>query len=413
MSENKTRPILRLVEGEGFAQKVVTARRALHEIPEPRWETARTRTYIRGYVDAIIAAIDNSAIKSVKFRKLRGGFVLDIRVDETPTFRMFRADFDGLKILEETQLPFASKNTGCMHACGHDCHTAMLLIAAEMVLRGHVTPSMNLRFVFQDAEENPGSPPDHRSGAQVLVSEGVLEGVSEVYGLHIWAEGESGVFSSRHGAVHCNSDRMLIEISSTGGHVMRPDQGTNAIRVMGRIICQLEGFQNLVLNPFEPVVLEPSAARSGDASSLNIRPSRATLGYAVRNFLDERERKQFEGQLRAEIQNIAAGFNDVSVEVTNIRGHQAGYNTDESVDNVKLLLGQAGYKVEEIEQKFGGEDFWFYRNDQTGIPGSFWYLGANQPGCGGHHTPTFNPDESALKHGVAFWLALATAPTEE
>lgn len=381
---------------------VLGVRHDLHRKPALRWQEDETLAYIRRRIPATFP--DNCSEMEVN---AEGGAWVDLTFDPNWDRILFRADVDALPIQEATGLDFASENLGVMHACGHDMHTAMLLGAIKAIAEGAVTPVHNLRFVFQRAEENPGSDPRPESGGWVLVDEGVLDGISAAYGLHIGADKPAGVFMSRGGGMMANSDRIKVVITCSGGHVKDPHNGSNAIRIGNRIGCALEGFVSTTLKPEESVVLEPTISNAGTAS--NIRPAKGEFWYGVRNMLPEGARTEFAGALRGCIEHIVSGFEDAACDVEYIRGHPALINDESSFRYVSSLLSEATYSVTEAERSFGGEDFAYYLRR---CPGSFWWLGAHNPDMpGGHHTATFNPLEGEMEKGVAFWLLLATSPS--
>jgi amidohydrolase len=381
----------------------VGIRNYIHKHPELRWTEDRTLSYIKERFLNMTSSEQFAG--AVSFKEAEGGLWIDFIFDPDFDQILFRADVDALPIQEETGLTFASWNPGVSHACGHDMHTAMLLGAMRAIASGAVQPVHNLRFVFQRAEENPGSAPRPESGGKVLVEEGVLEGISHVYGLHIRADKPAGVFMSRGGPMMANSDRLKVEIFCTGGHVKDPHIGSNTIDIGVRICQELEGFALRTLGPNEPVSLVPAIFQSGTAS--NIRPNRAELWFAVRNMLSEGARRAFHCELRDRIEYIVGGYKGAHSTVTYVYGHPALINEERSFRYVSSLLSEATYSVTEAERSFGGEDFAYYLQK---VPGSFWYIGAENPDMpGGHHTATFNPREEEMEKGVAFWLLLATS----
>ena len=206
-----------------------------------------------------------------------------------------------------------------------------------------------------------------------------------------------------------NSDRLKVEITCNGGHVMNPHKGSNAIDIGVRICQALEGFALRNLGPNEPISLVPAIFQSGTAS--NIRPNKAELWFAVRNMLDEYYRDHFRQLLEQEIYAIATCYAGADLKVTYVRGHPALINDPQSFEKVQGILQGAGFETKTQEPNFGGEDFAYYLQQ---VPGSFWYLGAQNPdGSGGHHTSTFNPLEEEMEKGVAFWLLLATTPSDK
>jgi amidohydrolase len=385
---------------------VVSTRRDLHEHPETRWKENWTLEYIIDEIETMshVKSPLSADVGEWDIKQLRGGLVIDLTINSSLSRILFRADVDALPIQEETGLPFASEVSGKMHACGHDCHAAMLLGAMRAIASGAVVPTQNIRFVFQRAEENPGTPPEAISGGDMLVQEGVCDGVSSAHMLHIWARGEPGVFLSRPGVFLGNSGRIKFAIKTTGGHAAHPHTGFNALWITHRIQNALDRFAAVNLPPTEPTALEPVILKAGTAS--NVMPAEAELWYSCRTMLPRDDHARFMDAVESEVQAIVNRSPGSSVEVTKINGHPSLINDTEDFARVRGILERAGEEVEIITPQLGGEDFahYLYR-----VPGSAWMLGANQNGCGDHHTPIFNPDESVLRKGVLFWLLLATS----
>jgi len=378
---------------------VVKLREQLHRIPELRFEEERTLAVVRHEIEARTAASRRTP-RDIEIREYKGGLVVDVTVDPAAERWLFRADVDGLPIPEQTGLPYTSIHPGRMHACGHDAHTAMLLGAFSLLV-GPVTPTRNLRFVWQRAEENPLT----ESGGAMLVREGACEGVSRVYGLHVDANKKSGWFLSRSGAHMANSDRLQVQITCQGGHVARPHHGSNAADIAVDVCSALRGFGLRTLGPQEAISLVPAIVRAGTAS--NVRPDTAELWFAVRNFLDAERRQALETALTREIEQVVRRYADAAVTVTPVRGHPSLVNTATEVEWVRGLLHAAGLETREDEIRFGGEDFAWYLRAR---PGCFWFLGAQGDGSADHHAPRFNPDPGVFWRGVHYWLILAMAP---
>jgi len=373
---------------------VIDMRQALHKIPETRWQEEKTINFIK---EEISQYSDDDRIE---FTEYRGGLVVDVTFDPSFDRVLFRADIDGLPIIEKTGLPFASEISGNMHACGHDIHAAMLLGALKALIKDDIKPKHNIRLVWQRAEENPIT----HSGGFVLTREGVCDEISNMHALHIWVTGEFGSFLSRPGRMLANSDRLQIKIKCSGGHVAEPDKGSNAIDIGIDICNNLKGFGLRLLGPNEPTSIVPAIFQAGASS--NTRPDTAELWFAVRNLLDLELREELHDNLRHRINGIANLYTDAQVAVKSIYGHPMLFNDIKDYDRVRELLIDNNQEVSEIEVIFGGEDFAYYLRQK---PGSMWMLCAPQKNCGQHHTPTFNPDESVFWKGVLFWLLLATS----
>jgi amidohydrolase len=385
----------------GQQKYVVDVRRALHKIPELRWEEEQTLDLIRETVIKTTTKMKSGVVTETQMKK--GGLVVDVTFNKKSDRILFRADVDGLPVREETGLPFAATN-GRMHACGHDINTAILLGAFRAIVNGEVSPKHNLRFVFQRAEENPVGRP---SGGDVLVNEeNLTDGIAAVYGLHIWAHGTKGVFYSRPGALLGNSGRLGITIACSGGHVAMPHGGANAIRIAHAVMQALDQFNATALPPTEPHTLEPACLVAGDPAMSNTMPGKAVLWYGARSMLPRKEHETWMVRIESVVRQVVACFSaDAIVKFERVLGHPATINTPNEVARVAALLADAGERYEECPPELGGEDFAHYLMKR---PGVFAFLSGHREGSGDHHSPTLNPDESVFWHGVHYWLLLAT-----
>lgn len=379
-----------------FEDHTISLRRSLHEIPELGWEEEKTLALILREIKEIARGKSRTIEVSLK----DGGIWVDLVTDPALPYILFRADIDALPIQEETNLAFASKHPGKMHACGHDCHSAMLLSAFAILAKKLVTPKVNLRFVWQRAEEYNQC----RSGGERLIEEGVTEGVAYAYGLHVNPTTKIGSFFSRPGLMMSNTSQINCVIECSGGHVMHPDRGSNAIYIMTDIQNSLRGFESIYFKPSEPIAFVPSIAHAGVAS--NIRPNRANLSFALRNFLPPEERDAFVKILKEKIYAITSTYPTATVaEFSFLAGYPSLTTNPANYLFVKDLLADQGFTTSECPPLFCGEDFAYYLQK---VPGSFWCFGVQNPGQNFDlHTSRCSPNESALKIGVAFWLMLS------
>lgn len=375
-------------------------RRILHQKPETRWETEETRNLI----------ITEASIMGYEIKALDGGIVVDVyapNCTNTTEWLLFRADFDALPVPEKTGILFTSKIEGKSHACGHDIHVAMLLGAMRAISEGLVKPTKNLRFVFQDAEENPGTAPRLESGGSVLVNEeGVCDGISKAYALHIRNMPDStfGAFHSRPGAVTGNSGRLYFKIESSGGHVAKPHTGVNALRVVNAVMNRLDTFLARHMDPLQPATLEPAIVNSGKGS--NVMPAEAEIWYGFRTLLPRDEHIKMAETIWLEVTAVAESMNAKVADFKLIHGHPAQINDLATYERAVQLLKGANESVVEMDPSMGGEDFAYY---SMKVPSAMFMLGAYGPNStGDHHSPTFNPDASVFWRGVHFWLLLAT-----
>ncbi|MFH2104719.1 MAG: M20/M25/M40 family metallo-hydrolase [Parcubacteria group bacterium] len=268
----------------------------LHQIPEPHYETGKTRALIREEVEHHVLMCHTNGIRA-KWSEYKGGIVVDLTPAAAEPERgilLLRADFDALvfkdrqgdPLNEATGVLWASQHPGLMHACFHDAHTAMLLGFLKLLAdtRGMDQLKRCLRLVWQDAEENPIT----ESGGAALVRTGVMEGVTEAYALHLHPRHPVGTLLSYPGEMLGNSGRLKtvfhgptqainpeslvrVVVKAAGGHVARIDsEGVNALRVAQQIlnVFYARGFVSHLLN-------------LGGGSASNIMPQEAKLELSV------------------------------------------------------------------------------------------------------------------------------------
>lgn len=382
-------------------EEVIALRRELHQIPELSWQEEKTIRFIKN----IIHSSMQNAPFPIEFVEKEGGIWVDITPFPDRERILFRADIDALPIDEQTDLHFQSTHPGIMHACGHDCHTAMLLSAFRLFCSGKIAPERNIRFVWQRAEEVTHI----KSGGARLIEEGVCEGIDELFGLHISSTCKLGLFTSIQGPMMCSADHISISVKTSGGHVMRPQEGSNAIDLMTDLHVALRGFDLRTVGPNEVISFIPALSNSGNTS--NIRPSSGKMIYSFRNFLSPERKKDFLSALKSKIQSIVHSYPLASLshfEYT--KGHPTLINSEESFGNVQNLLERHGFETALTQPLLSGEDFAYYLQK---CKGSFWCLGAKEDVIWDHHTPYFNPSEKALWQGVAFWLLLGSSLSNE
>ena len=376
---------------EGYT---IQTRRYLHQNPELSWQEENTLNFIKS---EIASSTQNSPYKFDLVEK-KGGIWLDMQVNIQAPRVLFRADIDALPIQEENDVTYASDVDGVMHACGHDCHAAMLLAAVKAFAEGLVTPKCNIRFVFQRAEEIGGTV----SGGSLLVEEGVCQDVDAAYCLHVSVKDTPGLFLCKPGMKFCNPMTVEIEVETEGGHVASPFIGTNSLDVITSIITELRGVERLLFPPTEPVVFVPSVVKAGTAA--NIRPNRARVVFALRNFFSEEKKDIFFKHVKQKVDSIVSSYEMTSVREFKIaEGYPILINDPRSTRFVSSNLNSMGFMTDPDDLSFAGDDFAYYLQK---VMGSYWVLGAWQQETLDHHTAKFHPDEKALYQGVAFWLLL-------
>jgi amidohydrolase len=383
-----------LSKAQFFQQKWVQYRRQFHKIAELSWKEEKTLSLI----ESILLKIKKTHDATFTIHHLKSGIVVDWVFDEYAPFVLFRADVDALPIQEKSLVEYASIHPKVMHACGHDFHIAMLLGAIEIIAEEEEKPTTNLRFVFQRAEETGNS----YCGGKIGVQEGILDSVKEVYALHIGATLEKGTFFSRPGILLANTSIIHLTLECSGGHVMHPHEGSNAIDILADLLVGLKGIESRILNPFSQIALVPSMLHAGTAG--NIRPNEGHLTLALRNFLSTEELDFLIDGIHKKIISIVKGYPTAKISKFSVEeGYPVLINTEECYEKTDFLLKEH-FQTAPISPFFAGEDFSFYLQQRKGV---YWILGARNGAGQDHHTADFNPDESILYQGVCFWLLLA------
>jgi amidohydrolase len=322
---------------------------------------------------------------------------------------MLRADMDALPIVEETELDFASTIPGCMHACGHDAHTASLLGAAMILMRMRDQLRGSVRLVFQPAEERlPG-------GAKPMIEAGVLgemagrPGPDLVFAQHVTPELQSGTIGVRSGMYMASADELFITVRGQGGHAASPNLlGTDVVLASAHIIMALQTIVSRHAPPASPSVL--SIGRVIADGATNVLPAACRMEGTFRA-MDETWRFRAHELMRRIVMETASAHGataDIEVRV--------GYPALENDESATALVRRAAIdfvgedRVVDLDMWFASEDFaWFLRER----PGSFYRLGTGGTERTSHslHTSKFDIDEDALHVGAGFlaYLALAYA----
>lgn len=301
-----------------------------------------------------------------------------------------RSDIDALPVEEKTELSFASENEGVMHACGHDCHMAMMLGAVRIIhdLRAYLQGEV--RVIFQPAEEIS-------IGSRRMIAAGALQGVESIYGAHIWSEIDAGKISADFGARMANTDWFRIDVSGASAHGAMPHKGVDAVVVGAALIEALQVVVSRDVSPFEPVVLTIGEFHAGVAR--NVMAGTAYLTGTVRSFNPEL-RHVLRDKLDHIVNLVASSYGAVA-EFEWTSGNAALINDDDCVvrarKSVEKVLGSE--VLIKYEGTLSGEDFSEYLRI---VPGVFLFIGGRNPDVGAQypqHSCYFNVDESVLVRG--------------
>lgn len=373
--------------------ELISLRRDLHRYPELGFEEYRTSKVIAKYLLQCGLEVQQIA---------KTGVVGLLRGKKLGRTVLLRADMDALPIQEQTGVDYKSLNEGKMHACGHDGHVAMLLIAAKILVQYKDDISGNVKFLFQPNEED--------AGAQITIDEGVLENpqVDAAFAIHLWAPIESGIIGLVSGPIMAAHDNFRLTITGKGGHTSAPQSSIDPIITAANIIQTAQTIQTREIDVLKPTQIMFGKINGGTAS--NIIPENVHLEgtlrylYAGGESSEENPKKRFDrlikGICEAHRAEYTLEFIPSNSPLINDSGAAAIVRCA-----AEKVLGDAGDIVSYV--CMAGDDF---SEIAAAVPSTFYFVGTgnkkkktNFP----HHHPCFNIDEDTLAIGVEMHVRTA------
>ena len=382
----------------------VGLRRRLHQRPELAYEEHETAGLIRE-----------------ELRRL--GISFEVGPADAPTATLaligdrakpcvaLRADIDALPITEATGLPYASTRPGCMHACGHDGHTAGLLGAAAVLKRFEAELPCCVLCIFQPAEElgNVG-------GAERLVKAGVLDGAiggakpQSIFALHAWASVPVGRIATRPGPIMASVDNFRATFRGIGGHGAYPHLGRDPIVAVAEAVLSLQSIVSREIDPLDSAVVTVGAISGGTAA--NVIPETASIDGTVRS-LTAATRQQLGQAVRRRLEGVAQACG-VTLELEWLAGFPSTVNDPGMAEYVREVT-RAAFGAEAFIPapwpSMGGEDFAYYLQK---VPGCFIQLGIRPAGVTDFpngHNPRFNFNDESMPYAIRLLVELAVGRT--
>lgn len=385
---------------KSVSEKVIKWRRHLHQYPELSNREFETAKYVAKHLRSLGLEVQTGVAHTGVVAKLKGG-------KKGPLIAL-RADMDALPVKEQVDLPFASTQTteykgntvGVMHACGHDNHVAILMAAAESLVKIKEELAGDILFVFQPAEE--GAPDGEEGGAELMLKEGLFKEKPEaVFGLHVTSSLNTGQIGFREGPLMASADKFTITVKGRQTHGSRPWNGVDPIVASSQIIMATQTIASRQVDVTKaPSVVSFGAINGGVRN--NIIPDQVEMVGTIRTF-DQEMRADIKKRLAKTAEMVAeSGGAEAHVHIDH--GYPVTVNDVELTKKMTPTLAGVVGKENLITTPLitGAEDFSYYALE---TPGMFFFLGVTPKGqdavtAPSNHSPHFFADEKALQLGV-------------
>ncbi len=367
-------------------EELITLRRDFHMHPELGYEEYRTSQIVYDYLNSLGLEVKKVA---------NTGVVGLLKGTQTGKTVMLRADIDALPQDEETGIAFKSVNKGVMHACGHDGHTAMLLIAAKILCKYKERIRGNVKFVFQPNEEE--------AGALDMINEGVLENpkVDAAFGIHLWTPLKSGVIGLSEGPVMAALEEFELKVYGSSGHTGSPHTAIDPIIASANIVQTIQSIQTREIDPLCPIAIMIGKINGG--TGRNIIANKVEIGGTIRFLFknEDVEKKALLEKFERVINGICEAMN-VKYDLKFIPSNPSLQNNAKMVSYVRNAVLQTYGTDDNIAEYrcMAGEDFAEFSQR---VPSVFYFIGngnEEKETMYPHHHPRFSLDEDTLKYGA-------------
>jgi amidohydrolase len=376
---------------DDLVKEMVATRRDLHQHPELAFEEVRT--------SGIVAERLRSLGLSPRTGLAKTGVLASVAGGTRGKSVLLRADMDALPIEEENDTPYRSRTSGKMHACGHDCHTSILLGIARRITAERERMKGTVTLCFQPAEECGG-------GAEAMIADGALESRPDAaFGLHVWQDLDLGQVGVTPGPFMAAVDEFTVTVRGKGAHAAMPHLGTDPVLCLSHMVTALQSIASRHANPFQEVVVSVTRIEAG--SAFNIIPETAWMNGTVRVF-DRDLWAALPGHFERIVRGVAAAFG-CAAEIEFKRFNQPTVNDPAMAaiarEAAAEVVGAANVRGD--VRTMGGEDFSVFLRQ---VPGCFIAVGSRNASRGlvyGHHHPKFDVDEACLAIGAEILLRTA------
>ncbi len=387
-----------LPEAKSLFEYTRSMRRDFHSHPELGFREIRTGGIVAKELEALGIEVTKGVGKTGVVGFLEGA-------KPGPTL-LLRFDMDALPIVEDTNAEYASLNSGVMHACGHDGHTAIGLTVAKMLNAHKNELAGNIKFCFQPSEE--GNNGEGLGGAEMMMRDGVLDSpkVDMTLSMHLWNEKPLGWAHVASGPIMAGAEQFKVKIIGKGGHGAVPHATVDPLVCAAQIISAAQSIVSRNVAPLETAVVSFTIVNGGTA--FNVIPQEAIMEGTIRTF-DPRVREK-----------VVKRFEEIVGGVASAMGCQAEIDV-KRLTPALINAERVSAKVQETARRvfpdldhdntpyltMGAEDMAFM---QEKVDGCYFFIGsanAERHLDYGHHHPKFDFDEQALINGAALMASAA------
>lgn len=382
---------------KGYETYGISMRRTFHMNPEASMKEFETQKQV----------MDELKRMGISSEKIGGTGVVayiegeaECKVNDKSDYRTIalRADMDALELCEESDHEYISRNAGLMHACGHDGHMASLLLAAKVLTNMKDQFVGRVKLIFQPGEETA-------RGAKILISEGVMEDVDGIFGIHLWNDCAIGKVSAEAGPRMASAGIFKIQVEGKGGHGSMPHQGVDAGVVGAAIVMNLQSIVSREIDPLDSAVVSVGIFNSG--TRFNVMPGEAYLEGTTRCFSLE-VNNRFEDRIRRIAESTATSYRATA----RLDYEELVIPTINEASMSRIVLGaveknQGPEAIVTYEKTTGGEDFSYYGQH---APSAFAFVGCRKEEVKEyypHHHPKFDIDERAIAISAMLYAQVA------
>ena len=379
-------------EAQALQGQTVALRRDIHRHPELGLHLPRTRA-------TVLEALSDLDL-DITLSNETSGIVATLHGARPGPSVLLRGDMDALPMPEQTGLDFSSTEAGCMHACGHDAHTANLLGVARVLAKHTSHISGKVLLIFQPGEEG-------FAGGEKMIQDGMFDDfkIDEVYALHNWPELPLGTFGVNSGPMMAAVDEFDITVKGKGGHAASPHLAIDPVVISAQVISAVQTIISRSTDPVDKALISITKINAGTA--YNVIDDQVKMGGTIRTFRRE-TRAYIEKRLNELCKGIADAHGaEIKIEFDLVNKYPPTINSKEETKfaaNVAKDLVGDDKVITDIDPSMGGEDFSYLLEKK---PGSYLYLGQGDEEHSAHlHTTKYDFNDNLLPIGVNFWVDL-------